>query len=293
MRSSGFDLGLRVHEFQRESPRLRVEGRISAPQLRVDLVLHVVLTNVGHVRSLHGHVSTPRPSGLQRLIALIHVLRDVSSHIHGESRGLAVARHSHGRPFLGGSLPLEGSPLPQGHLLALKAQLLTLQIQRPHLGLQLLARLGLNLQSIPHGPVANHGLQAERRANWIITEPKERGEDRENTQNRDIPPLTSETEGGMDTGQLGGAEGMANVEPIGVANPGAEVAKPGVGLSAVVDAELWRLRGTGAWPRGEDRGATRESPRAISPTENLALFSPILLGRCPDSSCLRSFDRFG
>nr|GLL21196.1 uncharacterized protein LOC109181117 [Ipomoea trifida] len=55
-------------------------------------------------------------------------------------------------------------------------------------------------------------------------------------------PWRRETEGGMDTGQLGEAEGMANVEPIGAAKPGAEVAKPGAGLSAVVDAELWRLR---------------------------------------------------
>lgn len=60
---------------------------------------------------------------------------------------------------------------------------------------------------------------------------------------------------------------MANVEPIGAANPGAEVAKPGAGLSAVVDAELWRLRGTGAWPGGEDQGATRGTRDRLGPLE--------------------------
>nr|GMD60343.1 hypothetical protein Iba_chr12aCG10260 [Ipomoea batatas] len=94
MRSNRFGLGLRIHEFQRESPRLGVEGRVSAPQLRVDLVLHVVVTNVSHVSSLHGHISLPRPSGLQRPIALLHVLRDSVSHSPVANHGLRAERRA-------------------------------------------------------------------------------------------------------------------------------------------------------------------------------------------------------
>nr|GMD60647.1 putative ribonuclease H protein [Ipomoea batatas] len=87
--SQARDQGMDHHRWQ-----LQFRMRHEKQQLRVDLVLHVVVTNVSHVSSLHGHLSLPRPSGLQRPIALLHVLRDSVSHSPVANHGLRAERRA-------------------------------------------------------------------------------------------------------------------------------------------------------------------------------------------------------
>nr|GMC53149.1 hypothetical protein Iba_chr01dCG3920 [Ipomoea batatas] len=93
----------------------------------------------------------------------------------------------------------------------------------------------------------------------IITEPKERVEDRGNTQNRDIPPLTSGNPGGHDTTPYRGSrQGSASHLPL-AHPPGAKRPKGGWTQANLEGRRAWQT-----WsPSGQQSRERRQQSQAL------------------------------